>query len=77
MEQITRDPDILGGKPIIRGTRLSVEFILELYASGANHEDILKKYPQLTMNALASALKYSAQFIHEEMLIPMAVSTNT
>ncbi|MCP4935095.1 MAG: DUF433 domain-containing protein, partial [bacterium] len=41
---IHNDPEILNGKPIIKGTRLSVEFVLELFASGATHKDILKAY---------------------------------
>lgn len=50
-------PDLLGGKPCIRGTRLSVEFILELLASGASLEQILEQYPQLTEEALSAALR--------------------
>ena len=50
---IVTDPQILGGKPCVRGTRLSVEFLLELAASGATREQILAKYPQLTPEALA------------------------
>ncbi len=60
---ITVNPKILGGKPHIRGTRLSVEFILELVASGATREDILKAYPLLTAKALEAALKYAVQAV--------------
>ena len=49
---ITTDPEVLGGKPCIKGTRLSVEFILELFASGAAQMDILQTYPQLTPESL-------------------------
>ena len=49
------DPKILGGKPCVRGTRLSVEFLLELAASGATQEQILAQYPQLTQDGLAAA----------------------
>lgn len=42
---IVTDPDILGGKPCIRGTRLSVEFLLELAGSGASQNEILTSYP--------------------------------
>ncbi len=50
LNRITADPKILGGKPIIRGTRISVEFILELLASGAAEAEILQDYPHLKSN---------------------------
>jgi uncharacterized protein (DUF433 family) len=53
---IVSDPQILGGKPCVRGTRLSVEFLLELAASGATQEQILAQYPQLTAAGLSAAL---------------------
>jgi len=62
-QQIAYDPKILSGKPHIRGTRLSVEFILELFASGATRDDVLKTYPQLTAAAIEDALKYAAQSV--------------
>jgi len=46
--RIIVDPEILAGKPIIKGTRLAVEFIIELLANGWSHDDILKNYPGLT-----------------------------
>ena len=52
--------EILGGKPCVRGTRLSVEFVLELAASGATREQILASYPQLTPEGLAAAFRYAA-----------------
>lgn len=58
-EHIVNDPAILGGKPVIRGTRLSVEFLLELFASGATHQDILRAYPQLNAATLEEALRYA------------------
>jgi uncharacterized protein (DUF433 family) len=67
------DPKILGGKPYVRGTRLSVEFILELVASGATRDDILKAYPQLKAKALEEALKYAAQAVKNEILLDVKV----
>jgi uncharacterized protein (DUF433 family) len=58
---IAYDNEILSGKPHIVGTRLSIEFILELFASGATKEDMLKTYPQLTAEAVEEALKYAEQ----------------
>lgn len=57
---ITTSPGILGGKPCIRGTRISVEHILELLASGATQEEILRAYPKITAEALAAAFQYAA-----------------
>ena len=53
---IVADPQILGGKPCVRGTRLSVEFLLELAASGATPQAILAQYPQLTSAAVSAVL---------------------
>ena len=65
-ELITSNPQILGGKPCVRGTRLSVEFLLELAASGATHEQILGQYPQLTADGLAAAFRYAADVLKGE-----------
>jgi len=59
---IAYNNEILSGKPHIVGTRLSIEFILELVASGATKADMLKAYPQLTAEAIEEALRYAAQF---------------
>ena len=59
---IAYDNQILNGKPHIVGTRLSIEFILELVASGATKADMLKAYPQLTAEAVEEALRYDKQF---------------
>jgi uncharacterized protein (DUF433 family) len=67
-EWITSDPKILGGKPCIRGTRISVEFILELLASGAKTEDILKSYPHITEEGLKAALEYAARSLKNEVV---------
>ena len=63
---IVADPQILGGKPCVRGTRLSVEFLLELAASGATQEQILAQYPQLTPEGLAAAFRYAAEALKGE-----------
>jgi uncharacterized protein (DUF433 family) len=59
---IAYNNEILGGKPHIMGTRLSIEFILELFASGAIKDDVIKSYPQLTAEAIEEVLKYATQF---------------
>ena len=65
-ELIVADPQILDGKPCVHGTRLSVEFLLELAASGATPEQILAQYPQLTSDGLAAAFRYAANALRGE-----------
>ena len=48
IERITANPRILGGKPVIRGTWISVEFVLDLLASDVSEDDILEDYPHLS-----------------------------
>lgn len=60
---ITQDPDILGGKPIIKGTRMSVESILELLASGEEIKTILKEYPFLNREQIQAAIDYAAKLV--------------
>lgn len=59
-DRIASDPAILGGKPIIRGTRISVELILEWIASGASRGDILRRHPHLAAADVEQALGYAA-----------------
>jgi uncharacterized protein (DUF433 family) len=65
-ELIIADPQILDGKPCVRGTRLSVEFLLELAASGGTQQQILAQYPQLTPEGLAAAFRYAADVLKGE-----------
>ena len=70
-DRITTDPAILGGKPIIKGTRISVEFILELYASGAAKEEILRNYPHLSEEDIHAALSYAIRFLKNEIVLEL------
>ncbi len=72
---LTVDPAILGGKPCITGTRLSVEFILELFASGASREELMNTYPQLTDEAIEEALHYAAQALKNDIVLTTTVAT--
>jgi len=67
---IISDPDILNGKPIVKGTRISVGLILQCLASGMSKEDILMGYPTLTREGLEAALDFAArQFEGEEVRV--------
>ena len=73
MSRITFNPNILGGKPIIRGTRISVEFILELLSSGMSVDEILKEYKHLKKEDILEALDYASKVIkREEVISPIA-----
>lgn len=63
---IMQDPHVLGGKPIIAGTRMSVEVILELLASGMETKEIIKEYPFLTKKQIQASIEYAAKIIGKE-----------
>ena len=69
--RITVDPKVLVGKPIIKGTRIAVEFILELLANGWTVEDILRNYPQLKREDVVAALKYATEVLKGERVYPL------
>jgi len=72
-DRISVDPKGLVGKPVIRGTRLAVEFLLELLAEGWTREQILDSYPQLTAEDLQAALYYAVEGIKRERVYPIPV----
>jgi uncharacterized protein (DUF433 family) len=70
-ERIAVDPKILAGKPVIRGTRLAVEFILELLAAGQSESDILTNYPGLTREDILACLSYASYLAREYKAFPI------
>lgn len=71
IERITANPRILGGKPIIQGTRISVEFILDLLASDVSDEEILEDYPHLTKEDIQACLRYAARSCKNEIYVEL------
>jgi len=67
-ERIVLDPNILVGKPIVKGTRLAVEFIIELLAQGWTETQILKNYPGLTHEDICACLGYASEVLHAEKI---------
>jgi len=65
-EHITVDPDVLVGKPIIKGTRISVEFVIDLLARGWTMEQILKQYDHLTSEDIVACLAYALEMLRTE-----------
>ena len=70
-ERIVVDPEILAGKPVIRGTRLAVEFILELLAAGQSENEVLNNYPGLTREDILACLSYASYLAHEYRAFPI------
>lgn len=68
-KRIVSDPDIMLGKPIIKGTRITVELILRKLSEGMTIDEFLEAYPHLTREDILSALSYSADVIAKEELI--------
>ncbi|AGK61591.1 hypothetical protein Asulf_01615 [Archaeoglobus sulfaticallidus PM70-1] len=62
------NPEISGGKPVIKGTRITVEFILELLANGWSYEEILENYPQLKKEDILEAISYAVNVLKEERI---------
>jgi uncharacterized protein (DUF433 family) len=70
--RITLDPKVLAGKPVIRGTRLSVEFIIGLMADGWSEADILANYPGITHEDIIACLAYARDALSWERVFPSA-----
>lgn len=72
-ERIVVDPRILVGKPVIKGTRLAVEFIIDLLAQGWSEAEILRNYPGLTGEDIQACLSYASAVLRAEKVYPLAV----
>jgi uncharacterized protein (DUF433 family) len=71
-ERIVLDPAVLAGKPVIRGTRLSVEFIIGLMADGWSEADILANYSGLAREDITACLAYAREILQSEKVFPSA-----
>ncbi len=70
-DRIVTNPEVLLGKPVIRGTRLSVDFIVGLLAGSWSYEEVLKNYPGLVMEDILACLEYATTVLKEERVIPL------
>ena len=61
-ERITMDPNVMLGKPVIKGTRIPVYVVLNLFGEGLTFEEILRQYPDLTKEDILAAIKFAAKF---------------
>ena len=65
-ERITIDPNVLTGKPVIKDTRLAVEFIIELLANGWTEDEIFRNYPGVTREDILACLEYAGAMLKAE-----------
>ena len=68
-EHIEFNPNILPGKPVIKGTRIGVDLISQKLSEGATHQQLLEAYPSLTVENILAALAYTSEIISNETVI--------
>ena len=73
-ERIVVDPGILVGKPVIKGTRLAVEFVIELLAQGWSESEIFRNYPGLVHEDIQACLSYASEILRAEKVYPLKAS---
>jgi uncharacterized protein (DUF433 family) len=71
LTRITVHPDVLAGKPVIKGTRLSVEYILNLFAHGATVDEILDEYPNLTQEDIQACFLFATKSLGSTTFMPL------
>mgnify|MGYP000900419695 FL=1 len=69
---IVSDPEVMMGKPVISGTRITVELILEKLSYGESIEQILESYPQLTRESIYAALNFAAKALKSDVIYPVS-----
>ncbi len=70
-DRIIVDPKVLVGKPIVRGTRIAVEFVIELLSEGWSHPQILANYPHLAPQDITACLRYASSMMNRERVYPI------
>jgi uncharacterized protein (DUF433 family) len=73
LEKIAVHPGVMAGRPVVRGTRLTVEYILNLLAHGASVEDILKEYEGLTVQDVQACLLFATKFMEDTAFMPLSM----
>jgi uncharacterized protein (DUF433 family) len=71
MSRIFSDPDLRGGEPCIKGTRIPVSVIVASVAQGLTRQDIIREYPQLKDADITAALLYASESVHQESIYAM------
>lgn len=70
LERIVADPKVLAGKPVVRGTRISVELVIDLLARGYSKQQVLEQYGHLTMDDVHACLAYAREVLQSERVYP-------
>ncbi len=70
-DHITVDPQILVGKPVVKGTRISVELVIDLLAAGWTEQQVLDSYPTLKTDDVRACLAYASEILHAEKVFPL------
>ncbi|RME86919.1 MAG: DUF433 domain-containing protein [Anaerolineae bacterium] len=73
LERIVIDPEVMTGKPVVRGTRLTVEYILGLLAQGASVEEILEEYVGLTREDIQACLLFASKSLESTTFMPLEI----
>jgi len=76
-DRIETNPEVMLGKPVIRGTRIPVELILRRLSEGASEADLLGAYPRLTREDIQAAMRYAADTLAHEEVVFIGKSTGT
>lgn len=71
-EMITSNPDVMMGKPVVAGTRITVEHILEELAAGSTIEELVNDHPRLTREGVSAALAFAAEALRTDVVYPVA-----
>jgi len=73
-DRIIFDEAVLAGKPVVRGSRLAVDFIVGLLGQGWTEADILRNYPGITHDDIAACLQYASEILQSEKVYPAAIA---
>lgn len=71
-ERIVVDPGVLAGKPVVKGTRIAVEFVIDLLAQGWTETEIIDNYPGLAKEDIQACLSYASVILHAEKVYPLS-----
>ncbi len=75
-ERISVDPEVLAGKPVVRGTRIAVDLVIDLLAQGWTEADVLEGYPGLTREDIHACLAYASAVLKAERVYPLTTATS-